>query len=427
MMAAFTTSFSLSLLVFVIFVLASWGAVSSTQSCSDLAYDDSCGDDGPKASQLLRYDKVQCHSGGEAVSVAWSTNTSGDSAAEDSSITLEYTCYVNESKVSDFIQYFSKDLNHSSLITKSEVFPFADYCVFSGCISYDDCWYNMSTFVNRTCRNDLQTSSEVISSSSEVLIQSSSNVAQQSILPIIVTSTVTESSMLTSSFARESHTTIKSESISNPLGTSSSYYATSLKASPSSLPPPFLPTSPFPETIDPVIATTLTAGLAFLILLVFVIIMLILLSVGYWRRYNKRRDEEEPYYIPSLDLKSDYTFIELGASTLSIVTVIQDLQPPPPAAREKVPLLNIVPAQKNISNVTNNKLLPESQTDDKQKLEATFIRDREQSCKSLSTSEEDCSISISSTDNINKMKLLSLASSTDSGFTNGTASTDDEK
>lgn len=103
---------------------------------------------------------------------------------------------------------------------------------------------------------------------------------------------------------------------------------------------------------------------------------------------------------------------------MSIVTVIQDLQPPPAAAvRETV-------------NAKNKKLLLETQTDDKQKLEATVIRDREQSCKSLSTSEEDCSISISSMDNMNKMKLLSLASSTDSGFTNGyksTASTDDEK
>ena len=120
--------------------------------------------------------------------------------------------------------------------------------------------------------------------------------------------------------------------------------------------------------------------------------------------------------------KSDYKFIELGASTLSIVTVIQDLQPPP--IREKAPL-NV---PQNINNVMNGKSLLETQTDDK--LELTIIRDREQSYKSLSTSEEDCSISISSLDNMNKMKLLSLASSTDSGFTNGyksTTSTDDEK
>lgn len=56
------------------------------------------GDDGPQVSPLLRYENIQCHSGGEAVSVAWST----DITARDKDyfkITLEYTCYVNESEV----------------------------------------------------------------------------------------------------------------------------------------------------------------------------------------------------------------------------------------------------------------------------------------------------------------------------------------
>lgn len=115
---------------------------------------------------------------------------------------------------------------HAEMVTENEKVTIA----FTDIPSFH--WIDLQT----SSEVIISSSSEVISSSSEVLIQSSSNVAQHSILSIIVTSTTTESklidcisitlhlyliaSMLTSSFGRESHTTIESESISNPLGTS---------------------------------------------------------------------------------------------------------------------------------------------------------------------------------------------------------------
>lgn len=133
---------------------------------------------------------------------------------------------------------------------------------------------------------------------------------------------------------------------------------------------------------------------------------------------NKPNQNFLPYLSFPLQ-ESDHKFIELGASTVSIVTLIENLNYSKPPKEKVLPPVEtfvkpqtIINEKGSISPTTAVDVLVETPS----KSSGHLLLAREQS-PSL-CSESGCrAASVDSTGNMAKMHFSSLASSTDSGFT----------